>query len=196
MGTISNDNGEFFFYIPEVAGNDTLVVSFIGYSSEEIPLRSLKSKAKIKLEPAPIAIDALYVYPLTPEEYIKRAMRRVDQNYAKSPYNSMAYFSEEIKENGLYITAKEAIFKSYYPASSDTVKNQHQLVLLREPHEMHEFAFMKEWREKQERKAQKKEEKKARKKGEEPEQKEEEVISLGGPETLLSFTIRNNHFKQ
>ncbi len=189
IGTITNEVGEFDFYIPGNAKDDTLVVAFIGYETSMIPLQSIKGELKIRLEPAAIAIDEVYVYPLSPEEYIKRAMKKVDENYAMNAYQTQAYFSEEVKENGLFITAYEAIFKSFYPQAGDTTKNQHQLLLYRAPDKMHEFSFMKEWRDRQE----KKEKKKAEKKGEknEVDADDDKMINLGGPETLLHFNIRN-----
>lgn len=190
IGTISNEAGEFHFYIPQSTIDDTLVIAYVGYKSIEIPVGTIRNDMVLKLQPVAIAIDELYVYPLSPQEYIKRAVARLDENYAKSSFMTIACFNEEVKENGLYISACEAIFKSYYPEYTDSVKNQHQLVLYREPEEMHEFAFMKEWREKRKRK----EARKAEKKGEksDPDNSEEDVfVSFGGPEMLLDFNIRN-----
>lgn len=206
IGTISNNNGEFDFYIPVEVKGDTLVVAYVGYETSHIPIKSINSKLKIKLKPAYEAIDEVYVYPLSPEEYIKRAMAKVNENYANKVFQTMAYFNEEVTENDLIIIANEAIFKSYYPEPADSVKNQHQLLLYRGADENHEISFMKEWREKKIKKAKKKKAKQAAKNGEEPEPDEfnGELFSLGGPETLLFFNIRkqsdtfldSNNFKR
>jgi hypothetical protein len=187
IGTISNEKGEFEFYVPASSLNDTLVIAYVGYKSFEVPLKKAGEKIKVTLQPVAIAIDELYVYPLSPEEYIKRAMRRVKENYALHPFRTMAYFQEEVRENGQLITGGEAIVKSYYPEYSDTVRNQHQLLLYRETEEIHELSFMKDWRDKAERK----EKKKALRKGEEadPEEDDKNFMGLGGPETLLHFSI-------
>jgi len=191
VGTISNEEGDFNFYIPLNTKDDTLVICYIGFQSLEIPIKSIQNELKIKLQPIAIPIEELYVYPLSPQEYIKRAIARLDENYAKSPFGTIACFNEEVKENGLHISGCEAIFKSYYPEYTDSVKNQHQLVLYREPEETHEFAFMKEWREKRERKEARKAEKKEEK-SDQDNSEEDVFISYGGPEMLLDFNIRNN----
>ena len=52
IGTISNEDGEFDFYIPISKQNDTISISFIGFNTYLIPVRNVKSPLEIRLTPA------------------------------------------------------------------------------------------------------------------------------------------------
>lgn len=187
IGTISDTRGYFEFLIPDEFTDDTLAINYIGYEEFFIELSSVKSPLKVKLKPNSIEIEEAVILPLSAEEYLVRAVKRVNQNYPKLPYQTISYYSEELTENNNVLHKQEAVFKTNYANADDTLKNQHQLLLYREPDEVEKFAFMRRWVEKRERK----ERKKAEKEGSEiePEVEPEPKIDLGGPETILSFDL-------
>ncbi len=198
IGTLSNENGEFDFYIPESKRNDTIQISFIGFINYEIPISSALSELKIKLQPSNEILDEVVLSKLSPLDYIKKALDNIDQNYPQDPYQSIAYYREKFIENDKIIGKKEAVFKTYYPPLGDSVetkdqnpiKNQHQLLLYRPAENPQKFQFMRNWIDKKV----EKEKKKAIKKGEDFDEDFdlEKDMNMGGPETIINMAdIRN-----
>ena len=148
IGTISNENGEFDFYIPKSKQNDTLSISFIGFNPYLIPLKNINHSLQIKLQPTDNFLDEVIISPLTPLDYIKNALDNLKENYPQDPYQSLAYYREKFIENNEIIGKKEGVIKTYYPTPGDSVKNQHQLLLFKQPANQREFQFMREWIEK------------------------------------------------
>lgn len=190
IGTISNENGEFDFYIPKSQRTDTLNISFIGFNPYEIPLENINGELLIKLTPSNNVLDEIVLTKKSPLDYIKMAIDKIPDNYPQEPFQSTAYFRERFFENGAVIKKDEAVFKSYYPKPEDSSKNQHQLLLYRPEQNPQQFQFMRDWYEKK----QSKKKKKAEKKGEEFDENEFENqmdVGFGGPETVLQLGITN-----
>ncbi len=190
IGTVSNDDGAFDFYIPKSKRNDTLSISFIGFNSYEIPLDAVSELLNIELSPSVNVLDEVLLTEKGPLDYIKKALERMPENYPQEPYQSLAYYREKFIENGAVINKDEGMFKTYYPSVSDSSKNMHQLLLYRPEPDPQQFQFMREWMEKK----QEKRKKKAIKKGEEFDEDEYDSdmdFDLGGPETVIDLDINN-----
>ncbi len=192
IGTISNEEGAFDFYIPQSKRTDTLSISFIGFNPYLIPLSNIMGTLDIKLRPASNVLDEVILTQLSALDYIKKALENLDVNYAQDPHESIAFYREKFIENDIIIKKEEAVFKSYYPARKDSSKNQHQLVLYKPAENPQEFQFMREWIEKMEAK----EKKKAIKNGEDIDENDDSEgmdFNLGGPDTVLDLDIHRNH---
>jgi len=190
IGTISNDEGEFDFYIPKSKRNDTLSISFIGFNSYEVPLANIDRELKIVLTPSSNVLDEVILTEKNPLDYIKKALERLPENYPQDDYQSIAYFREKFIENGAVINKDEAVFKTYYPEAGDSAKNQHQLLLYKPEENPQQFQFMREWFEAK----QEKRKKKAIKKGEEFDEEEFDSdmdVTFGGPEAVIDLDINN-----
>jgi hypothetical protein len=193
IGTISNEDGEFDFYIPKSKQNDTISISFIGFNTYLIPIRDIKSPLEIKLNPATNLLDEVIVSRLSPLEYVKKALENLDQNYPRDPYQTIAYYREKFIENDAIIKREEAVFKTYYSKPSDTVENQHQLLLYRPAENPQKIKFMRDWIDKK----QAKETKKAIKRGEDVDEDFdlERDMNMGGPETIINLADLRNDTK-
>jgi len=203
IGTISNEEGEFDFYIPKSKRNDTLSISFIGFNSYEIPLALIDRKLEIVLKPSTNVLDEIILTEKDPLEYIKKALERLPENYPQDDYQTLAYYREKFIENGAVINKEEGVFKTYYPKAGDSADNQHQLLLYKPEENPQQFQFMREWFEAK----QEKRKKKAIKKGEEFDEEEYDSdmdMDLGGPESVIDLDINNErdnylnpkHFKK
>ncbi len=203
IGTVSNEEGEFDFYIPKSKRNDTLSISFIGFNPYELPISAINGEVRVELSPSVNVLDEVLLTEKSPLDYIRLALERIPSNYPQEPYQSLAYYREKFIENGAVINKEEGIFKTYYPAVGDSSKNQHQLLLYRPEEDPKQFQFMREWfTAKQEKRRQK-----AIKKGEEFDEDEYDDdidIDLGGPESVIDLDINNErdtylnpkHFKK
>ena len=190
IGTISNEKGEFDFYIPKSKRSDTLNISFIGFNSYEVPLANIDRELEIVLTPSSNVLDEVILTEKDPLDYIKKALERLPENYPQDPYQSIAYYREKFIENGAVINKEEGVFKTYYPKAGDSAKNQHQLLLYEPEEDPQEFQFMREWFEAK----QEKRKKKAIKKGEEFDEEEYDSdikMDFGGPETVIDLDINN-----
>lgn len=190
IGTISNENGDFDFYIPKSKRNDTLSISFIGFNSYEVPLAHIDRKLEIVLRPSTNVLDEIILTEKDPLEYIKKALEKLPENYPQDDYQTIAYYREKFIENQAVINKEEGVFKTYYPYAKDSAKNQHQLLLYRPEEDPQQFQFMREWFEEK----QEKRRKKAIKKGEEFDEEEYDSdmdIGLGGPESVIDLDINN-----
>ena len=190
IGTISNENGDFDFYIPKSKRTDTLNISFIGFNSYEVPLVNINRKLEIVLTPSSNVLDEVILTEKDPLDYIKKALERLPDNYPQEAYQTLAYYREKFIENGLVINKEEGVFKTYYPQAGDSSKNQHQLLLYKPEEDPQQFQFMREWFEAK----QEKRRKKAIKKGEEFDEEEfdsEMDMDFGGPESVIDLDINN-----
>jgi len=155
-GTAANESGYYQLNIAKEFDNDSLQISFLGYSPKMICICDLTINDSIFLVRNDFQLNEIVVRPNPPTFYIKEALRGIKRNYPKTPFETEAYFKEILKENSNYITCNEAVFKSYYPNYQDTVKNQHQLYLYRKIDDVKKLAFMQEEREKRSKKYEKK----------------------------------------
>ncbi len=190
IGTISNENGVFNFYIPQSKRNDTIAISFIGFNSYEIAVSSVQDKLNINLQPSNNLLDEIILSEITPLDYIIRALENLSENYPQEPYQSIAYYREKFIENGAIINKEEGVFKTYYSNPSDTIKNHHQLLLYKPVENPQQFQFMREWIEKREAK----EKKKADENGETYDDDEYDGtidMDFGGPESIIDLDINN-----
>ena len=188
LGTISNEQGKFDIYIPKSMRQDTLLVSYIGFNSYEIPLKNIQEPISVPLETANNVLDEIVLSNLSPLEYIKMALKYMESNAPQAPFDTQAYYREKFIENGKIIDKNEAVFKTYYPSYGDSSKNQHQLVLFKPAENRQQFQFMREWID--ERAA--KEKKKADKKGEVYDEEKYDGnidIDFGGPQSVIDLDI-------
>ena len=153
-GTTANQLGEFSIR-KSASEDDTLQISFIGYTSVRIPANSIDAVLNIKMESNSFDLNEVVIRPKPPTYYIKLAVKKMKENYPDQPFETEGYFSEKALENGKFIGYKESVFKTYYPSFQDTVKNQNQLLLFRNDKKIHEVAFMEKQRKKEEKKGKK-----------------------------------------
>ena len=191
LGTTTNENGEFDFYIPDSITVDTLVINSLGYTPVYYSLDKIDKILTIELQSNSFELKEVTIRPLSAADYIRLAMRLVKKNYPDKPFVSDGYFRRKVLENKQIINFDEAIVKTYYPNYQDTVKNQHQLLLYRKAEEK-EIAFMKEKRESKERKKEAKREKdKASGKTVAEDAKEKKTVAdmFGGPDKILALDV-------
>jgi hypothetical protein len=188
-GTISNAQGIFQLQLT-AQHSDTLLVSFIGYESKKVLLQEIIAHPVIYLKPTMVELDELVVYAMSPEDILRKAIRKYSMNYANVPFTTTAYYREVFTENQEYISLNEGVFFSSYPDYQDTIPNQHQLALYRSASDKEQIDFMHDWVE--DKKA--KDKKKALKKGEEWNEEDENArdiirMSFGGPEEILKLDL-------
>ncbi len=187
IGTISNEEGYFEFFIPDENRSDTLLVNYIGYEGFQKPLSEMKEgqKLQIKLVPVMNELDEITIHPISPLDYIDRINNAIADNYSPVPFKTSAYYRERMKENQHYVRNEEAIFESYYTGCTDTARSRHKIILWRENGPVGELKFDKQWILKQADKQKRKTLHNAE--FADAQESDDGYIDFGGPNTLLSF---------
>jgi hypothetical protein len=127
-GTVTNNNGEFGLKITREWINDSLSVSYLGYLSRKIPVRSaLDNNFNIKMTREYISIPEIIIRNQIPQEIIRKAFNAIEENYGASPSILTAFYREAALKKGalqIYSEAVIQIFKSPYTGSllNDQIK--------------------------------------------------------------------------
>ena len=126
-GTVANNEGFFAFTLPIEHLKDTLEISFIGYEKKEILIDTIQQHLKVELTASNFVLSEIVLSPLSPEDYIKLAVKHMPANFPKSPYLTQAYFSNEITVNKKKLSHEESFFNTYHHVKNDSI--DHQLLL-------------------------------------------------------------------
>jgi hypothetical protein len=127
-GTVTNNNGEFGLKISRDCVNDSLSVSYLGYFSRKIPVRSaLDNNLNIRMYREYISIPEIIIKNQVPQEIMRKAYNAVQENYGTTPALMTAFYREAAIKKGnlqIYSEAVLQIFKSPYSSSllNDQVK--------------------------------------------------------------------------
>jgi len=121
IGTTSNLQGEFVFSFPSKYSNDTLLVTYLGFETVEIPVSEIKDSLRIALTPKKFLINEIVVKHKDPTWIIEKALQKIPDNYHSSPYNLVAFYRENIKENSDEIQFAEAILEIYKGNTSNNL---------------------------------------------------------------------------
>ena len=125
-GVISSNDGSFTITIREIdqQKKNQLKISFIGYKTQEINLKSIKDNLIIEMESMENQLDEVKITNGA-EEIIKKAIRNFKINYANKPYamfGSQSEILEDQNQNKIYHLTSE--LKSIMPkfSSNDKIK--------------------------------------------------------------------------
>jgi hypothetical protein len=116
MGTVTNGNGEFDFYIPEECKNDSLIISHVGYKSfrekiSELPTGILSTG----LSATRVFLREIIIREkdLTGKEIVAKAVKNLTLNYSTKPFCLQGFFRQIEEENGKYVLLAEAAVDLY-----------------------------------------------------------------------------------
>jgi len=189
IGTVSDDDGYFSLRVDEKFVGEEVTVSFIGYENFTFYIQE-GPELEIILTPSVFQFNEVVIRSLSPEEYLKNAIKKISDNYLDRPFETVSYYSERVDENDIPIKYTEAAFLSYrFPYLLDSV-NQHQLVLHQELAE-DELQFLKGKRDKRNAKAARKAKKKGISFDKENEPGILDIGFLGPEETLKSDPVKS-----
>lgn len=128
LGTVTNVQGEFDFYIAEKYRNDSLVISHVGYQSYKASIGNIKGNLTIELIPKPILLQEVVIQEknLTAHEIVAKAVSSLTVNYSTKPFCLQGFFREIEQENGKYVLLTEAAVDLYDKNFDGKPKRQFQ----------------------------------------------------------------------
>ncbi|HBC78273.1 MAG TPA: hypothetical protein DCZ51_06565 [Bacteroidales bacterium] len=124
VGTVSNSSGEFTLRIHPDNYSDTLVVSYLGFFSREIPVRqSLGNNFRIEMKREFISIPEIIIKNQIPWEIINKTRIRIGENYGRTPARMTAFYREGVLRKKELQTYSEAIIQIYKSSYTGTLLN-------------------------------------------------------------------------
>ena len=129
-GTVSNDSGAFFMWIPASAVADTLQVSHLGFRTKAVALAALRTGTAIVLEKE--AVEMREVVVGDPLEIILKAVARIPDNYLTKPYTTKGFYRVTGRKGDLYTFLSETLFDIYNFDRTEKKQSQFRLVKHRE----------------------------------------------------------------
>ncbi|TDW96067.1 serine hydrolase [Dinghuibacter silviterrae] len=130
QGTVSNDSGAFFIWIPAENRTDTLLISHLGFRSQKLPVAALQKGDAIILEKE--AVEMREVVVGDPLQIILKAAARIPENYLTQPYVTRGFYRATGRKTKEYGFLSETLFDIYNYAVADWQPSQFHLVKHRE----------------------------------------------------------------
>jgi hypothetical protein len=132
LGTVTNEEGLFNLNIPFGSRNDTLLVSYLGFATAEIPVSPDDTGILvIFLKPVSIELREVEIIALTPEEVLRRAFDSIPVNYGSDPVLLTGFIRTRKTVNKKLAEYTEAIVEDlkdgYYSYKPGDAARKHQL---------------------------------------------------------------------
>ncbi len=131
VGISSNLDGEFVLKVHDLEPSDKLIVSYIGYKPKEIELHNFLEAYKIiKLEASDLVIDEITItyQRKNPVSILYDAVNNIPFNYKSTPSLLTGFYSEYVKQNGVYINYTEAIIDIFKTGYQSENKDQSKIL--------------------------------------------------------------------
>lgn len=118
IGTVSNLKGKFKLLIPVKYQHDYLHFAHIGYRSLKLPIQKARKNTQFRLKSETHTLKEVVITGLTARTILKKALEKIPENYAQTPYVSQGFYRLTTQKDNSYISASEAFFEVYNAASN------------------------------------------------------------------------------
>lgn len=124
IGTITNEDGEFLIKINDSIDAKSIEISHLGYSNYRLPIdKRTTTGVEILLSANVNLLDEVVVESMEPLELVRRAVKRIGNNYCPEANLMTGFYRETIKKGRNYINISEAVIDIYKtPYTADGVK--------------------------------------------------------------------------
>lgn len=124
ISTITNTEGNFLLKVPKNSNSTNVIVSFLGYRTQSVPLSELEpEKNKISLAVSVTQLSEININaPRDAMALVKETMAKRDENYFGDPTLMTAFYRETIKRRRRNVSLAEAvvnIYKTPYSSNRD-----------------------------------------------------------------------------
>lgn len=124
ISTITNTEGNFLLKVPKKVTGKNVIVSFLGYKTEWVPLSELEpEKNRISLTVSVTQLSEININaPKDAMALVKETMAKRDENYFEDPALMTAFYRETIKRRRKNVSLAEAvvtIHKTPYGSNRD-----------------------------------------------------------------------------
>jgi len=121
-GTVTNNNGNYGMKLTPDLLNDTLSVSYLGYTRKEIPVKEASANNLIiRMKREFISIPEIIIKTQNPQEIVARTLKAIPKNYGTSPALMTGFYREGVLKRSELQTYSEAILQIYKSAYAGTL---------------------------------------------------------------------------
>jgi hypothetical protein len=86
IGTITNDAGEFNFFIPSTSSDDTLLISYVGYKIFAKRVSTITSPATFALEESVLVLNEITITDEGAKQLMEKALAAIPNVYPTTPF--------------------------------------------------------------------------------------------------------------
>lgn len=120
VSTVTNVDGEFSLKVDEESLGNKIIVSFIGYRSATVTLRSLMGdKPKVALAVSTVQLPELSVISKDAKQLIDAVFEKRAQNYGRNETQMTAFYRESVRKGKTYASLAEGVVDIYKQAYSN-----------------------------------------------------------------------------
>lgn len=124
ISTISNIDGAFLLKVPDELGQGNVVVSYLGYKTQTVPLSSFgKGELVIRMSEAFENLPDVNLVEADPVKVIQKVIDARRANAFKEPLVVKAFYRESIKKRKTYASLAEAVIDVYKEPLSSSKKD-------------------------------------------------------------------------
>lgn len=109
LGTISNEDGIFSLQLWNYDINDSVLISYLGYSALKIPLKNISKYQIFRLQSTSISLKEVIVRDKSPVELLRSAIANKRKNYPNLSFVQRAFYREAVKRDKKYMLYSEGI---------------------------------------------------------------------------------------
>jgi hypothetical protein len=110
LGSITNEEGDFSFKVPENIFNPVLVVSYMGYRNKVVPVSYPSGdNLTIRLEKEVIPLQEVIIRYADPVSLVREALAKIPDNYLQDPSAMTAFYRESVRRNDRCMSYTEAV---------------------------------------------------------------------------------------
>jgi hypothetical protein len=115
LGTASNRQGRFDFYLPGDYSGEKLVFSSLGYLRDSLIIPSRDTSVVVVLAETSVELPEVLVRFVEPDKIMREVVRQKKNNYAEDPLILTAFFRESIQQDETYVDVSEAVIEVFKP---------------------------------------------------------------------------------
>lgn len=149
IGTVSNSIGEFDFFIPYAFKDDTLIISYVGYTTLKQSVSVSASVKNFNLDEVAVVLNEVVVSSDGAKKLIEEAFRAIPVAYQTQPYLlegfhrswEKIYFTDSITYPGTLIESAVTIYDPGYDQKKESPKYAEEIYL----NEVRRSAIMEGW---------------------------------------------------
>ena len=131
VSTVTNLDGYFSIRIPFASHNAQLIIRHLGYENHTIPMVSLidRPNNNIRLTATNFELAEVVVMGGDGTELVRKALRRIPQNFSNEPNMMIAFYCESIRRgNNNFISLVEAVVDVHKAAYNSFASDQVRII--------------------------------------------------------------------
>lgn len=114
VATVTNNEGAFVIKIPHMNKDGEIGFSFVGYKEKRIKIAEIEQlELSVGLQSNSVSIDEITIRPENPDELVRLALAKIDENYSGKPNLMTSFYRETIKQNRHYVAISEGVLEIY-----------------------------------------------------------------------------------